>query len=286
MKELDHRLNAYRPDLADSALAGRVHASRFVEGQSARVTAAILDLRSRPRHDAGIETQLLFGEDVRVFDRQEGWAWVQCAHDGFVGYVAETGLADAPQAATTHIVSRPRTFLYPGPDLKLPPTRALSMASRLTIAGSATTRDTDYFLLPSGEALIAVHCDSLDAPRADDALAVAALFLETPYLWGGRSGFGIDCSGLVQMALNMTGRPAPRDSDMQSECLGQPIEPGRDGLCRGDLVFWGGHVALLEDENTILHASGGTMTVTREPLADAIERIRPLYGAPTGFRRP
>ena len=132
--------------------------------------------------------------------------------------------------------------------------------------------------------LIAAHCQPIGKPIDTDYVAVASRFLETPYLWGGRSGFGIDCSGLVQLAMMMTGRAAPRDSDMQASRLGTPIE--RDALQRGDLVFWKGHVGIMEDDKTLLHANGHTMTVARENLEDAIKRIGWLYDAPTGFRRP
>ena len=134
--------------------------------------------------------------------------------------------------------------------------------------------------------MIASHCRPLDAERPTDPVTVAATFLETPYLWGGRSGFGLDCSGLVQISFATTGYSAPRDSDMQAERLGAAIDPEKDGLQRGDLVFWKGHVGFIEDDGkTLLHASGGTMTVTREPLAAAIARIANLYGQPTGYRR-
>lgn len=281
----DSRLNAFRPDLAEVGLKGRVEAERFVEGESARVVEPVVDLRPRPDLSAGIDSQILRGETVRVFDRQEGWAWVKCDADSYVGYVSDAALT-CDAAAPTHLVSRPRTFLYPGPDLKFPVTAALSMGSRLTVAGDAVTRDTRYLVLESGEAVIASHCRPLDAPADTDPVSVAALFLETPYQWGGRSGFGIDCSGLVQMAFAMTGYPAQRDSDMQAAGLGSVIDPERDGLKRGDLVFWKGHVGFVEDDGkTLLHASGGTMTVTREPLAGAIARIAPLYGQPTCYRR-
>jgi cell wall-associated NlpC family hydrolase len=187
---------------------------------------------------------------------------------------------------TTHVVCKPRSFVYPGPDLRFPPVHALSMASRVAVSGRADTRGTEYAVLADGSAMIAAHLKPAGDIPFTDPVAVAAMFLETPYLWGGRSGFGIDCSGLVQIALAMTGRRAPRDSDQQAAGLGHAVDPASDGLRRGDLVFWKGHVGFLEDEHTLLHASGGTMTVTREPLAAAIDRIARLYGPPTGYRRP
>lgn len=279
---LDRRLHAFRPDLADIALKGQVDAERFVLPEPAMVTAPVVALRPKPDLSAGIDTELLIGEDVRVFERSQGWAWVQAVDDGYVGYLPEDGLG--PVVAATHIVTVPRTFVYSGADLRFPTRLALSMGSRLTISGEAETRGTRYLLLPDGGALVARHLRPLSDPPAPDYVSVAGLFLETPYLWGGKSGFGIDCSGLVQLAMRLAGHDAPRDSDMQASGLGKPIE--RQDLRRGDLVFWKGHVAIMEDETSMIHANGNTMTVARETLEAAIERIGWLYGAPTGYRRP
>jgi cell wall-associated NlpC family hydrolase len=279
---LDRRLNAFRPDLADIALRGKVDAERFATPEAAMVGQPVVALRPKPDRATGIDTELLLGEEVRVFERAEGWAWVQAVDDGYVGYLPEDALG--PVVAATHIVTVPRTFVYSGPDLRFPTRTALSMGSRLTIAGEAETRGTRYLLLEDGGALVASHLRPVSDPPAPDYVSVAGLFLETPYLWGGKSGFGIDCSGLVQLAMRLAGHAAPRDSDMQASGLGMPIE--RKDLRRGDLVFWKGHVAIMEDERTMLHANGHTMTVARETLEAAIERIGWLYGTPTGYRRP
>lgn len=279
----DHRLNAYRPDLAEEALRGTVAAERYVAGTPARIADPVAALRPRPDNAAGIDTQLLFGEDVRVLDRSDGWAWVKSDFDGYVGYLPETTLS-ADEPAATHVIAVPRTFAYSGPDLKTPAAFALSIGSRLTVVGESETRGTRYLTLAGGQSVVAGHCLALGETAGDDYVAIAARFLETPYLWGGRSGFGLDCSALVQLAMMMTGRTAPRDSDMQAAGLGTPIE--RSALTRGDLVFWKGHVAIMEDAETILHANGHTMSVAREGLDAAIERIGWLYQQPTGYRRP
>ncbi len=282
----DARLHAFRSDLADARLKGEVSADRFVTGRPARIAASVADIRKAPRPDAGVNTQVLFGDDVLVFEEAEGWAWVQAERDGYVGYVGATMLG-AREHAPTHIVSAPRTFLYPGPDLRFPISGQLSMGSTVTVTGTAETRGTYYALLPSGEALIAGHLRPL-GDVAHDYVAVAEMFLGTPYLWGGTSGFGIDCSGLVQLAMRMAGRNVLRDSDMQAAGLGEPLDPGPDyaGLKRGDLVFWKGHVAIMTEARDMIHANGHTMLVSREGLKDAIDRIGYLYGGPTGFRRP
>jgi cell wall-associated NlpC family hydrolase len=279
----DRRLNAFRADLAEEALRGTVTAGHYVTGTPAGVAEPVAALRPRPDSAAGIDTQLLFGETVRVLDRAEGWAWVKSDFDGYVGYLPETAL-DAGGLAASHVVAVPRTFAYSGPDLRTPTAFALSIGSRVTVVGESETRGTRYLTLSGGQSVVAGHCLPIGQRAGEDYVAIAARFLETPYLWGGRSGFGIDCSALVQLSMMMTGRTAPRDSDMQAAGLGTPIERG--DLRRGDLVFWKGHVAIMEDEATIIHANGHTMSVAREGLDAAIERIGWLYELPTGYRRP
>lgn len=279
---LDRRLHAFRPDLADIALQGQVEADRFVPSEPALITRPVVALRQKPDASIGIDTELLIGEEVGVFESRDGWAWVQALDDGYVGYLPEEALG--PLVAPTHIVTAPRTFVYSGADLRFPTRMALSMGSRLTVVGEAETRGTRYLMLSDGGALVASHLRPIADPPAPDYVAVAALLLETPYLWGGKSGFGIDCSGLVQLAMRLAGHSAPRDSDMQASGLGRAID--RQALRRGDLVFWKGHVAIMEDETTMIHANGNTMSVARETLEAAIERIGWLYGTPTGYRRP
>jgi cell wall-associated NlpC family hydrolase len=286
MSAHDSRLHAFRADLADERLRGVVEAERFVGGRLARIAVPVADLRKAARPDAGLDSQILLGDDVRVFEESEGWAWAQAERDGYVGYVADTVFAPIA-GETTHLVNVPRTFLYPGPDMKLPRRAQLSMGSQISVTGYAETRGTNYAVLPSGEAVVAGHLVPKDAV-ANDYVTVAETLLNTPYLWGGSSGFGIDCSGLVQLSLRMTGRNVLRDTDMQAETVGSAIEAGAayENLRRGDLVFWKGHVAIMTDAENMIHANGHTMMVSREPLKAALERIGYLYGAPTGFRRP
>ena len=276
---IDTRLHAYRDDLADEGLRGRVEAARFVTPRSAHVTAPTLDLRAAPSPDAGLMSQALYGDALRVFEVRDGWAWVQRACDGYVGYAPADGLREG-EGAPSHIVTAPRTFLYAEPDLKRPMVATLSMGSHLAVTGTAETRGTAYVETPHGFAF-AGHVAPL-GEAGGDWVDWAAGLLGTPYLWGGISALGLDCSGLVTLGLRMVGRDAPRDSDMQAEGLGEPI--ALDEVRRGALVFWRGHVGIMEDEETLLHANGHTMNVARESLAEAVERIGYLYARPTGAR--
>jgi cell wall-associated NlpC family hydrolase len=279
-KSLDRRLNAFRPDVADIALQGRVDATRFVQGEPARINIPVAQLRPVADLAQGIDTELLFGETVRVFDRADGFAWVQADQDGYVGYLPEAALGELEEP--THRIVVPRTFVYPQPELRTFPTAALSMGSRITVTGEVETRGTLYFRLSTGGAVIARHCLPVGETAGDDYVAVAERFIEAPYLWGGRSGFGIDCSALMQLSLMMVGKTAPRDTDMQAR-FGTAIT--REELRRGDLVFWKGHVGMMEDEEVLLHANGHTMSVAREDFEAAVKRIGWLYDQPTGYRR-
>jgi cell wall-associated NlpC family hydrolase len=282
---LDKRLNAFRSDLADERLRGKVEAARFVTGTPMQVIDPVIDIRREPRPDSGVDNQALYGEPVLLFEDLEGFGWAQLQTDNYVGYVAMNALSQTI-TKSTHIVTAPRTFLYPGADMKFPISKSLSMGSLLTVVGDAETRGTRYLKLTSGEYIIEAHTRPI-TDHAADPVAVALQFLGTPYQWGGRSAFGIDCSGLVQLSLALCGIALPRDSDMLAAFAGRQIGEGatHEPLQRGDLVFWKGHVAFMEDENTLLHASGHAMAVVREPYSTALERIKSMYGLPTSFRR-
>jgi cell wall-associated NlpC family hydrolase len=200
-----------------------------------------------------------------VYDESEGWAWVQLDRDSYVGYMPAAALG-AP-SEPTHRVAALRTHSYPGPSIKLTPRMALSLGARLTIVAC----EGDFAVSADGLHVWLRHLAETGW-REPDYVAVAERFLETPYLWGGRTSAGIDCSGLVQTALAAAGAASPRDSDMQEAALGKPIaidEP----RTRGDLVFWKGHVGIMRDSVTLLHANGWHMKVVSEPLAEARDRI-------------
>ncbi len=279
---LDRRITAYRPDLAASHLRGQVEARAFAEPQAMRVVAPSAPVRREPRPDAPLDTEALCGELVQVYERHEGWAWGQLAGDGYVGYLPDEALR-LEAGAPTHRVAALRTFLYPGPSIKLPPLAALSLGAGVAVVEMAG----DFAVLADGGHLFQRHLVPLDRTEPD-FVAVAERFLGVPYLWGGKTSLGLDCSGLTQLALGAAGIATPRDSDQLEASVGQPVpfDDSLDGLRRGDLVFWKGHVGILTDPDTLLHANGYTMDVHREPLREARDRIRDKsFGAITSIRR-
>ncbi len=209
------------------------------------VSAYFVDLKSSPSSDAGLDAQLLCGDPVSILETSGEWVKVHAPFDlstsvdnpGYVGWALASGLAKEI-IEPTHVVTVPRTFLYRGADMKLPRTGYRSMGSRLTVVGQAQTRGTDYCVLSSGEAVVARHLAPV-GQHAADYVTVAESLMRTPYLWGGNTAFGIDCSGLVQLAMRMAGRPVMRDTDMQAATLGEPVDLGGDWhkLQRGDLGF-------------------------------------------------
>jgi hypothetical protein len=276
----DRRLTPLRPDLADERLRARVDAPRFAAGTLKRVAAAVAPLRGRPSPDASLDTEALMGEAVTVFDEHEGWAWGQLARDGYVGYLPAEALGPA-EPAPTHRVRVLRTFVYPGPSLRLPVAACLSLGAEV----AAGAIEGDYVRIGAGY-VFAGHLAPREA-RESDFVAVAERFLGTPYLWGGKTSLGIDCSGLIQVALAAAGLEAPRDSDMQERALGTVRDPADlDGLARGDLIYWKGHTGVMLDAERLLHANGHHMLTAIEPLRFAEARIREKsYGPITAIKR-
>jgi cell wall-associated NlpC family hydrolase len=268
MATFDPRLTPARADLAAKHLEGKVTAARFVEGRVYEVIEPQAPLRREPRPDAPLETEALKGERVTIYDANgEGWAWGQLAADGYVGWLPDNALAPAG-AAPTHKVTALRTLMFPGPSIKLPPLEAPPLGARLAIA-----RIEDRMAVTqSGAYVPATHLAPVGEYETD-FVAVAERFLGTPYLWGGKTALGLDCSGLVQVALTACGVSCPRDSDMQEEALGTAVSADLSTLKRGDLIFWKGHVAIVLDPSNLLHANAYHMAVAIEPIADAVTRI-------------
>ena len=268
MTDFDPRLTPARPDLAAAYLRGQVAADAYIEGRALQVCVGTADLRHAPAPDAPLDTQALFGEEVMLYEDHEGWGWVQLARDGYVGYISMAALAEG-QIKPTHRVTVNRSFVYPGPDLKFSARDALPLGAtvrvRATKGGFAQIDDAAYVF--SGHLL-------RSSENQKEFVAVAERLLHAPYLWGGKTSLGIDCSGLVQISLDAAGIDAPRDTDLQEQALGLPIavDPDLAGLRRGDLVFWRGHVGIMRDETTLLHANAHHMLVASEPLRIARDR--------------
>jgi hypothetical protein len=257
-----------RPDLAAAHLKGQVEATRFVEGVPMRVRAPVAPLRREPRSDAPLDTEALFGEAVTVYETDsEGWSWVQLKDDSYVGYLPTEALGPDGNAPT-HRIDALRTFVYPSPSIKEPPLTALSLGSTIAVLAE----DGKFFKTEAGF-IFAMHAKPLDVVEEDYA-ETAKRFEGIPYLWGGKSSLGIDCSGLVQTALKAAGIACPRDTSMQVNELGSPItfDERLMGLKRGDFVFWKGHVGIMLDAETLVHANGHFMEAVSEPLRMARDR--------------
>jgi cell wall-associated NlpC family hydrolase len=259
----DRRTLAANGRVAHADLAGRVAAERFVTPEWLRVTATLADLRAAPGGPR--DRQLLYGARFGVLEQRDGWAFGLAADDGYVGHVAVAALAAG--AAATHWVAAPATHVYPAPDLRREPLLALSFGARLTVVAE----DGRHARTDGGGFVPLVHLRRVGDWFAD-AVAAARCLLGTPYLWGGNSRDGIDCSGLVQAALRAAGRPCPGDSDQQAAGVGRPLPPDAPPR-RGDLMVWPGHVALVAGRGRLIHANAHHMAVTEEPLAAALARM-------------
>jgi cell wall-associated NlpC family hydrolase len=273
----DARTTAARPDLAARWLEGLVTAARYVDPQPMGCAVPVAAIRAAPSDAAEQHDQLLFGELFQVLETEGDWAWGQARRDGYVGYVRQADLA-AKGPAPSHRIAALLAHAYAEPDVRSPATGPF-------VLGSLLTQETRQgrFLKAAGAGWFVLEALSPIGWFESDPVAVAERLAAAPYLWGGRSALGIDCSGLIQQALLACGRGCPRDSDQQAQVLGRPST--REAFRRGDLVFWKGHVALGLAADRVLHANSAAMAVSADPLESALERNRPVYGEPTAWRR-
>jgi cell wall-associated NlpC family hydrolase len=266
---LDPRLNVYRPDLADENLIGQVTAAKYVRGEMARVAQSRLAVFATPDRSGAMTSELRLGEFVDVFERKNGSAWVQNRSDHYVGYVAADGLLNTI-ADPAHRVANLTTYLYPDPSIKCTPLDLLPFPSRVAVA--ETTPD-GWARLTTGGFVFAKHLEPATTQHQDSVFTAGRL-LNVPYLWGGRTAHGIDCSGLTQMALELAGLDCLRDSDMQRNAFG--VAPPSDWrnypFSRGDLVFFPGHVGIMADATHIVNANAHYMRVVSEPLTELAAR--------------
>lgn len=274
---LDRRVNAVRGDLADVSLAGLLFAPHYAKAQAMHCATDALFVRESASAASTAVTQLLHGEGFHLLDVTGGWAWGYCDHDGYVGYVERDALETGPLPATHHVTARAAP-VFASADIKTPVTAMLSAGAR--IAGEVQDR---FVVMADGRAVHLRHVAPVDE-HAADWVAAAQQQLGQPYVWGGRGHGGIDCSGLVQIALGQAGIRVPRDTDLQRESAGTPI-PEDEPLQRGDLVFFPGHVGILVDGGNMLHANAHWMSTVIEPLSDVIERLKPDHEQPVLARR-
>lgn len=272
----DRRLTPANEHVAHVSLRGALEGRKFVPGTPARLAVPLADLCATP--GGARDRQLLMGAALLVLDRQDGWAFLRAEADGYCGWVVEAALA--PARAPSHWVSAPATHLYPEPSVRQRELTLLSLGARVSV----TEAQGNFARTPEGW-IPRAHLRAL-GDWADDPVDVAESLLGTPYLWGGNSRSGVDCSGLVQLAYAACGRPCPGDSDLQHAALGAPLPPGA-ALRRGDLLFWKGHVALVCDGARLIHANGHSMNVAHEGLAECLARIEAAGEGPfLGARRP
>jgi cell wall-associated NlpC family hydrolase len=275
----DRRLTPARADLAAAHLKGSIVAEKFVEGRTAQVSLGVIGLHATPASDTGLQTQLLFGEIFTIYDRKGEWVWGQAALDSYVGYARVEGFA-APVPSTHRVASLATPLLF-APDVKKGARDMLPMNAKLALAESGE----GFVRLADGSYAFAGHLAPLGTV-VSDWVSVAERFNGVPYLWGGKTAGGIDCSGLVQTALEAGGIKSPRDTDMMELQLGRVIAHDAQ-LMRGDLIFWKGHVGLMLDSERIIHANGFAMQVSIEPLAEVRERTLAREGLPIRtIRRP
>jgi cell wall-associated NlpC family hydrolase len=281
----DPRTTPARPDLAAQHLEGRVAAARFVTGTELEVRDPQAPVRREPSPEAPLDTEALHGERVTVYDDNgEGWCWGQLEADGYVGWMPANALCP-PGPPPTHRVAALRTFVFPVRSIKAPPIEALPLGSRVTVSATQPS-DSDLTDLASGFCIPTRHLAPLGSTEPD-FVAVAERFLGVPYLWGGKTSLGIDCSGLVQTALTASGFSCPRDSDMQERALGTPLAIDDPAAWRrGDLIFWEGHVAIVRDATSIVHANAFHMAVAIEPTREALRRIADAGSTPVSVKRP
>ncbi|WP_380874722.1 peptidase P60 [Sphingomonas sp. DBB INV C78] len=263
-----------RKDIADIELADRVFAPHYAAAELCAVMLPSVALRERPSEDARAASQLVLGEGFAIIDNEGGWAWGYGLHDHYVGYVPSDALGEC--AEPDHVVTAAAALVFAEADIKAPVVQTLPMGSRF-----AATADGKFLKTAEGY-IHSRHAGPIGAVESDP-VAVAERLIGQPYRWGGRGGEGVDCSGLVQIALALCGIAAPRDTDQQRE-IGTDIPDG-EPLKRGDLIFFPGHVGLMADAETLVHANAHWMAVVAEPLADVVARLKPDHDQPITAQR-
>ncbi|WP_082005741.1 NlpC/P60 family protein [Halocynthiibacter namhaensis] len=271
---MDRRITPATPRVAASELRDQVTSNRFSKGTFMHVCVPVTDLLAAP--DGPRDRQLLLGQSMRVFETHAGFSYIQSQRDGYCGYVSEMALG--PVAASTHWVTAPATHLYAEADFKSQDMGLLSLGAELCV----TETQGRFARTQMGSWVPQQHIEPIDF-RFDDPASVAQTLIGTPYLWGGNSRSGLDCSALVQIAFHACGREIPGDSDLQERGLAPGLPMG-DIPKRNDLMFWKGHVALVLSEDRLIHANAGAMAVAIEGINAAIRRIEDQGDGPVTSR--
>ncbi len=259
----DRRFFPANERVAHVSVAAQAEGREAVEGVLHSVSQPVVNLLAKP--GGALDRQLLFGAAVEVLEVHNGFAFVRNAADGYVGYVGASKIR--AHVAPTHRIISNAAQVYPRPDIKTVPFMTLPYQAELAVDGWKA----GFAKLVTGGNVPEQFLQPVSV-LAKDPVTTAERFLGAPYLWGGNSIWGLDCSGLVQAAFRSAGAPCPADSDLQQESLGVALAPDA-ALQRGDLVFWKGHVGIMQSGETLLHANAHHMTVTSEPLAEVTERI-------------
>ena len=260
---MDPRLTPANEIFACSTLKGTIKHSNFVVGKSYQINMPFIDLLAAPGGKRN--RQLIYGSKVKYFGEADGWAFVQNTYDSYVGYVPQNAIV--PETKKTHIVSGPLTHVFLEPNIKSRNIEILPLAAKV----SGQMVENGFMETELGWISVAQLKRKTELPK--DPVEVSKLLQNAPYLWGGNTSLGIDCSGLIQISMMLCGLDCPGDSDQQMKTLGQNLDIGSPRK-RGDILFWKGHVAWAVNERQILHANAYHMATVIEEADEAIERIQ------------
>ncbi|CAM3688562.1 NlpC/P60 family protein [Litorimonas haliclonae] len=253
---------------------------------TAHIISSSAPLRDNRGWRKGLQTELLHGQRFNIYGEGRGWVFGQAIpliagseRPGYVGYIPKKSISGDP-FEPSHSVSALRAPVFNNPDIKSHITQFLPLNAQV----QGGKEEGDFIEVGVGAFIHSRHLKALsNLPSGQDYVDFAEMYLGAPYVWGGTGDKGLDCSGLLQMALCAVGRDAPRDADMQEQDLGERLKTTgeTDELRRGDLIFWPGHIGIMSDEETLLHANAFHMITAKEPYDQAVNRI----GTPRSIKR-